>query len=98
MRNRNWLRLGLVVLTFAGRFCAAQTAGGIASRTFPGDDDPNRIVKENRNPGSDLWQVPTNGFQVADDNGMQIKGYSGESSAPPGGIPRLWRARSCYAH
>jgi hypothetical protein len=46
---------------------------------------PNRIVVENQHPGSTLWQLPWPGKTVADDIGLQIKGFSSEPSVPPGG-------------
>src|SRR5258708_12700636 len=36
----------------------------------------NPIVVENQQPGSGEWQIPTNGYQLADDYTNQIKGYA----------------------
>jgi len=45
---------------------------------------PNPIVVENRNPGSDGWQLPWQGYSVSDDTNMQIKGYTGAESVERG--------------
>jgi N,N-dimethylformamidase beta subunit-like protein/concanavalin A-like lectin/glucanase superfamily protein len=45
----------------------------------------NPIVTENQQPGTDQWQIPTAGFQVADDTVNQIKGYASATSANKGG-------------
>src|SRR5258708_2846079 len=36
----------------------------------------NPIVVENKQPGTGEWQIPTNGYQLADDYTNQIKGYA----------------------
>jgi hypothetical protein len=89
MRNRDWMRLGFVLLTL---FAALQLIGSATAAPAPAaasslrdDDEENPIVEENRHPGSDLWQLPSAGFQVADDIGLQIKGYPAKSSTRPGG-------------
>jgi len=46
---------------------------------------PNAIVIENQHPGSDLWRLPWPGFQVADDVGLQIKGFAARVTTHPGG-------------
>jgi len=95
LRHQSWMRLGLVSLTLLGLLAAfSQVGGSVKAAASPvsasslGDNDedgPNPIVKENRHPGSDLWQVPNAGFQVADDIGLQIKGFAGTASTRPGG-------------
>jgi hypothetical protein len=45
----------------------------------------NPIVTENQQAGTDQWQIPTAGFQVADDNANQVKGYASAPSANKGG-------------
>ncbi len=45
----------------------------------------NPIVTENQQPGTDQWQVPNTGFQLADDTSNQIKGYSSATSVNKGG-------------
>src|SRR5439155_21737696 len=40
---------------------------------------------ENQQPGTDQWQVPNTGFQLADDTSNQIKGYSSATSVNKGG-------------
>jgi hypothetical protein len=56
-----------------------------ASAAGAGYDSANPIVIENLHQGSNRWQVPWNGFTVADDNQLEIKGYAGSESAAPGG-------------
>ena len=56
--------------------------GGPTSTPIAGQ---NPIVTENQQPGTDQWQIPTAGFQVADDNVNQVKGYSSAPSANKGG-------------
>jgi hypothetical protein len=89
MRKRLWIRLPLVAFIL---FAVFQLAGGAAaaparSGTFsPRDGEgDNAIVEENRHPGSDLWLLPSAGFQVADDTNLQIKGFAAKSSTRPGG-------------
>src|SRR5437870_3027228 len=62
---------------------ATPTVSGAATSTpIPGQ---NPIVTENQQPGTDQWEIPTAGFQVADDNLNQIKGYASATSANKGG-------------
>jgi N,N-dimethylformamidase beta subunit-like protein len=49
----------------------------------------NPIVIENKNPGSNQWQIPWNGYTITDDNHLQIKGYAGNENALPGGTVAL---------
>src|SRR5437868_953088 len=44
----------------------------------------NPIVTENQQPGTNQWQIPNGGFQLADDSSNQIKGYSSATSANKG--------------
>jgi hypothetical protein len=44
----------------------------------------NPIVVENRKEGSDRWQLPWTGHKVADDIGLQIKGFAGQATVVPG--------------
>ena len=57
--------------------------GAATSTPIPG---ANPIVTENQQPGTDQWQIPTTGFQVADDNVNQVKGYTSAPSANKGGL------------
>ena len=84
MRHRNWLNLTLLLLTLLGRSSSLPNAATKASSSQE-HDEPNPIVIENRYPGSNLWQLPAIGFQVADDINLQIKGYAANSSTNPGG-------------
>lgn len=90
MRKPNCVRIALALLTMVGSFSVLPIAGSAlsaaaAASTLPNHHKENRIVKENRHKGSDLWQLPADGFTVADDIGMQIKGYAGSASVRPGG-------------
>jgi hypothetical protein len=79
MRSRS-LGAGLAAIAIA-------TAGTVlapgAAATSPGR--PNRIQMENRHAGTDRWQLPWPGYTVADDNGMQIKGFASRTTVEPGG-------------
>ena len=44
----------------------------------------NPIVVENQQPGTDQWQIPTNGYSVSDDTSGQIKGYASATSVNKG--------------
>lgn len=50
---------------------------------------PNPVVIENRNPGSDGWQLPWTGYTVSDDISLQIKGYPGAESVERGQVVPL---------
>src|SRR5438105_15828335 len=43
------------------------------------------IVAENQQPGTDQWQIPSSGYQFADDTANQIKGYASATSINKGG-------------
>jgi hypothetical protein len=45
----------------------------------------NPIVLENQQAGTDAWQLPAAGMQIADDTANQIKGYAGAPSVNKGG-------------
>ena len=45
---------------------------------------PNPIVMENRQPGSDAWQLGRAGYRFSDDAGGQIKGYASATSVNKG--------------
>jgi hypothetical protein len=49
----------------------------------------NPIVIENQHPGSNLWKLPWPGFKVADDIGLQVKGFAASASTHPGGEVHL---------
>jgi hypothetical protein len=49
----------------------------------------NPIVIENRHPGSTMWKLPWPGYQVADDVGLQIKGFAASATTHPGGEVEL---------
>jgi hypothetical protein len=70
--------LGLVLMACLQQAPRAASAGEL-----------NRIVIENRHPGSTLWQLPWPGYTVSDDINLQIKGYAGLESAAPGGMVPL---------
>src|SRR6516165_870712 len=52
-------------------------------------DGPNRIVRENMNPGSTGWTLPWPGYTISDDIGLQVKGYVGNETVEPGGAVTL---------
>ena len=93
LRHQSWMRLGLVSLTLLGLLAAfSQVGGSVKAAASPvsasslGDNDedgPNPIVKENRHPGSDLWQGPNAGFQIADDIGCRSKASPGLQAPGP---------------
>jgi hypothetical protein len=68
-----WFAVAAVVVLAAP---SAARAGGPRS---------NPIVIENQRPGSTLWRLPWPGYQVADDIGLQIKGFAARTSTRPGG-------------
>jgi N,N-dimethylformamidase beta subunit-like protein len=78
---RSLFRAGLVVSTIAG-VAGLQVPQGLAAAPAA---NANRIVSENRQQGTDRWQLPWPGYTVADDNGMQIKGFATKTAAAPGG-------------
>jgi hypothetical protein len=47
--------------------------------------DPNPIVVENQQPGTNTWQLPRTGFSISDDATGQIKGYASLTSVNKGG-------------
>jgi len=53
------------------------------------EDGPNRIVRENMNPGSTGWTLPWPGYTISDDIGLQVKGYVGNETVEPGGAVTL---------
>src|SRR5260370_33059088 len=53
-----------------GVLAVALTALPVRSQTG------NPIVIENQQPGNGEWQIPTNGYQLADDYSNQIKAYA----------------------
>ena len=89
------MKFSLVLLILLGQLVAVRVAGAVpnsvaaVAHSTRNDDNPNPIVRENRHPGSDLWQLPSAGFQVSDDITMQIKGYAANSSTTPGGTVGL---------
>jgi hypothetical protein len=70
------LRKAALIVAGLASFAPAQAARG---------HHPNPIVVENQHPGSDLWRLPWPGFQVADDIGLQIKGFAASATTHPGG-------------
>src|SRR5712692_6074990 len=78
------LRAGLVVLAIAGTVGIQVPQGSAAAPAA----HTNRIVVENRKPGSTRWQLPWPGYTVADDINLQIKGFATTpSTAPSGHVP-----------
>lgn len=45
----------------------------------------NPIIVENRREGSNLWMLPWQGYKIADDIGLQIKGFAERTTTHPGG-------------
>jgi hypothetical protein len=68
-------------------FCVLVVLTALASpaQAQPWRHRPNPIVVENQRPGSDRWRLPWPGFQIADDIGLQIKGFAAHVTVHPGG-------------
>jgi N,N-dimethylformamidase beta subunit-like protein len=77
---RSWFRAGLLGIAIAG-MAGLQAPSGMAATSAA---RPNRIVLENRHPGTDHWQLPWDGYIVADDIGLQVKGFATTTTAQPG--------------
>ena len=56
-----------------------------ASSTPHPAEAPNPIVRENRHPGTDRWDIPWPGYKITDDRRLKIKGYATEVSVLQGG-------------
>jgi hypothetical protein len=78
VKRSHILRVGVVAATLvAGTL--AWTVGGTASAATG-----NPIVAENQKAGSDGWQVPADGYTVADDVKKQVKGFVTTETINPG--------------
>jgi hypothetical protein len=75
-RRARWA--GLLALVVIGGL------GACAPKKSTGAGGPNPIVLENQKLGSDQWQLPWAGHKVADDIGLQIKGFAGQATVVPG--------------
>lgn len=74
--------LVFALFTLAGPLLAARLS---SSAAFSNPSNSNPIVRENRHPGSSEWQLPWSAaYTVADDVGMQIKGYTSNFAVKPG--------------
>jgi hypothetical protein len=80
-RNRPW-PFSLLTSTLTLAFATLPLSAARANR-------PNPIVNENQHPGSNLWQLPWPNHTVADDIGLQIKGFSRQPATHPGGTIEL---------
>jgi hypothetical protein len=71
----------------AGAPAASAPAGeraSLAGQATPGAMRDNPTAQENRQPGSNKWQLGLAGFQIATDPGQQIAGYASATSANKG--------------
>ena len=90
MRCLTSMKIGFALLVLASMSLAGQlfadSLPGRSAFSNQNGNDSNPIVRENRHPGSGEWQLPWSpAYQVADDVGMQIKGYTSNFSVRPGG-------------
>ena len=83
---RQTFALRIVALALVALACLVPSQNASAQSFPPSLIIPNRIVLENQRPGNSGWTLPWPGFRVADDIGLQIKGYAGAESAEPGGV------------
>jgi putative cell wall-binding protein len=59
-------------------------AAPIAVKTAAEAPETNEIVLENRKGGTTAWRLPWNGYNLANDNNLAIKGYASDASVNRG--------------
>src|SRR5690349_16409480 len=71
-------------LAMAGTLVAAVLVTGSPPAVAGGPPD-NPIVRENRHPGTDRWNIPWPHHHITDDRNLNIKGYATKLSVHHGG-------------
>ena len=77
--------LALVVATGSPGLAHAASSPTQAPASGAARAADNPIVRENKLPGTDRWAIPWDGYTVADDIGLQVKGYFSQVSVTAGG-------------
>ncbi|WP_173923224.1 cell wall-binding repeat-containing protein [Agromyces sp. Marseille-P2726] len=62
----------------------AAAAAPIAVQAAAVPPETNEIVLENRKGGTTAWRLPWNGYNMANDNNLEIKGYASDASVNRG--------------
>src|SRR5256885_8833040 len=76
-------------LLAASVLIAGLVATGDPSPASAGVSADNPIVRENRHPGTDRWNIPWPHHKITDDRKLNIKGYATKVSVHHGGHIRL---------